>query len=195
MSDEDLLDALEARIHTVDDKHDPRTAERAMAAWIRGLDDERQSALRVASRSWLRERRHPWHFRVALEMAVALGWGDVIDTAIRIVDEESPARPSEEDESVAVWLIYATERLPTPEGRAMVSALADRIPTARSFAERSIAVRAFIARCRLEGGGLPCLQSARAWLRRRRWRDRRLGRRWTPLLDRLTRELEPPTPS
>lgn len=192
MHNEDLLDDLEAQIYTVDDKHDPRMAERAMAAWIRGLDDERQSTLRVAIRSWLRERHHPWHFRVALELAVSLGWGDVVDATVRMADAERLAHTEDEDdESFAAWLIYAIERLPTPEGRAMLSGLADRIPVARSSAARSITVRAFIARCRLEGGGVSCLRSARAWLRR--WRDDELRRRWSPLIDRRMREFQAPS--
>jgi len=63
-------------------KHDLAYGFERLAEWLRERTMDEREAVFADLPTWLRDRGHPWHWRAALELAVALGNRPLLDAAV-----------------------------------------------------------------------------------------------------------------
>jgi hypothetical protein len=179
---------LEALEDVPEHKNDPYADYDDMVRVIRELPVDRQGEILRALPAWLADDEPGWHFHAALEIAVGLPDGNLLDRAVAIArergtpdtDGSSRTRPTAYQYQLA--LVSAVASLPTDAGVAYLRELKSSLVGASSVLKRELAIRAWVALCFAEQGDgeTHCLSDAMRQVRQ--WRDERLRRSAESLL-------------
>jgi hypothetical protein len=167
-------------------KDDPRPAYDAVVHWLASLDSaERREAIQTLSR-WLRKRTNQTRYVAALEIALRVQDGDLLDAAVEVARSEGiPDSAAEVSGSMdlpfwcAVYsdLIRAIRSAPTVSGRLYLHDLAGLAAAASSPQVRELAIRARVAECVMHqenGAKKLCLERTLELLRS--WSDPEITR-------------------
>jgi hypothetical protein len=187
-----ILEQLEAQLATLptgSTKHGMEPGYDVMAHWIKHLSDDRRAEVLSALPTWLQDETHSWHYQGAMELALLLNDGTLLDAAVREARRRG-IHDLGDFEEYPPWLIFdllllsTISRWPGDPGthsRAYLQDLRAGAQKASSYPRQLLGIRAWFTECLLEPTtNKMCLTQALNVLRQ--WRNARLLRSGLSLL-------------